>query len=56
MIVLTLRTVADGELEIGIKTSCEEIDDPGAFETMYRILAYLKEEGIIESDTPMRIH
>lgn len=56
MIVLTLRTVEDGELEIGIKTSCEEQDDPGAFETMYMILGFLKDQGVIESDTPMRIH
>lgn len=53
---MTLRTVEDGELEIGIKTSCEESLDPGAFETMYMILGFLKEQGIIQSDEPMRIH
>lgn len=56
MITITLRTVADGELEIGIKTSCDEALDPGAFETMYMILGFLREEGVIQSEEPARIH
>ena len=57
MITLTLRTIEeDGSLEIGIKTSCDESLDPGAFETMYKILGFLQGEGIIQSDNSMRIH
>lgn len=56
MITLTLRTIEDGELEIGIKTSCDEVNDPVAFETMYKILGFLQEQGIIQSEHSMRIH
>jgi len=57
MITLTLRTIEeDGSLEIGIKTNCEESTDPGAFEAMYKILGFLQEQGIVQSDNSMRIH